>query len=485
MHAKTLAALLLLAGLAGAQTSKNCKLLSQWRPANGAANDCWGYYHEATDTEYVLLCTTAGTYVLNAKDPTKPRVTGYIPASASGWRNSPWRDIKVFGSYAYGVTESGGGMQIIDLRDPEKPKYVGTYKPSSVSWTNTHNIAMDEQNGIAYCCGTRSGMHIIDVKTNPTSPRYIANFRSPYIHDLHIEHGLAHCADIWGNNYFILDVSKLPTIKRLGSARAPGIRYCHNNWATYDKLFSVATNESAGGPVSIWDISNLNAPRNIANYRANPTTARQAIPHNAFILDRVMHVSHYTEGYRTVDLSVPSKPVELGYYDTWSGASTGYNGNWGVYPFTRSGNMFLSDRSTGLYIVKPLASARRYGKGTVGTGGKLPHIHHFGAAYLGNANYKLGVRNARARTAAVLVLGGKAANLNIGGLNVLVDLSSPVPAITASATDANGAAMFGLPIPASTNLRGLRLNAQWFCLDAGGKLGLSASEGLEFEIFAR
>src|SRR5690606_38994333 len=39
--------------------------------------------------------------------------------------------------------------------------------------------------------------------------------------------------------------------------------------------------------------------------------------------------------------------------DTWPFASGGFNGAWGVYPFQPSGNIYVSDISTGLYIVRP------------------------------------------------------------------------------------------------------------------------------------
>ncbi|NIW25144.1 MAG: hypothetical protein GWN29_11565, partial [Gammaproteobacteria bacterium] len=39
-------------------------------------------------------------------------------------------------------------------------------------------------------------------------------------------------------------------------------------------------------------------------------------------------------------------------YDTWPGVSEGFNGAWGVYPFAASGNIYVSDISSGLYIFR-------------------------------------------------------------------------------------------------------------------------------------
>ena len=81
-----------------------------------------------------------------------------------------------------------------------------------------------------------------------------------------------------------------------------------------------------------------------------------------------VHVSWYTEGYRCIDISDPSNPVEVASYDTWPGSSGGYNGCWGCYPFLPSGNVLVSDRATGLYIVRPSgASFTAFGSGCAGS----------------------------------------------------------------------------------------------------------------------
>src|SRR5262249_45348858 len=45
----------------------------------------------------------------------------------------------------------------------------------------------------------------------------------------------------------------------------------------------------------------------------------------------------------------------------WSGVSGGFNGNWEVFPYTASGNLYLSDRASGLYIVRPEPLGRVFG----------------------------------------------------------------------------------------------------------------------------
>jgi hypothetical protein len=55
---------------------------------------------------------------------------------------------------------------------------------------------------------------------------------------------------------------------------------------------------------------------------------------------------------RVVDVHTPTAPVEAGWYDTYPGASGGYNGCWAVYPYFFSGRWIGSDMQTGLYVCR-------------------------------------------------------------------------------------------------------------------------------------
>ncbi len=469
-----------LSGPSIAQVSKNVTLLGRFNRYS-RYNDVWGF--EGNDgKEYCLLGVSDRISLIDISTPSKPTEV----ASFRGKGASTWRDVKYYNGYAYAVTErSSEGMMIIDLRVPSKPRFVKFW--DGVGFRHSHNIAMDFQRGHAYLVGCTGGTWILDVKTNPTTPKKIGNIRSPYFHDVAIQDKLMHAADIYGNNYRIYDVTNPALPKLLGSARAPGTRYFHNTWPTRDNQYCLGTNESPKGPVSIWDIRKLSAPKNIANYRANPLTAANAIAHNAYCKDRVGHISHYTEGYRVIDLSNPATPVEVGFYDTWSGSSSGYNGNWGAMPPLDSGICLINDISTGLYVCKSKAAARYYGKGTKGTAGRLPEIHHFGAAYLGNRNFAIQLENAKPRSAGVLVIGGKASNTTVSGLQILVDLANPPAILFTAGTSALGEAKLALPLPSDPKLSASKIFAQWLVVDSGASssLGFAASRGMNFELFLR
>ena len=65
-------------------------------------------------------------------------------------------------------------------------------------------------------------------------------------------------------------------------------------------------------------------------------------------------VSYYEDGVQVIDISDPSNPRLVGYFDTFpnNNGYQGYFGCWGVYPFLPSGNIIASDRKYGLHVLR-------------------------------------------------------------------------------------------------------------------------------------
>lgn len=337
---KSLAGLVLplcLQAIGVAQVSNNTTLLGTANQFSNY-NDIWGY----TDgtREYALIGTGTGTAFYNVTQPQSPNLVGFIPGP-----NSTWRDMKTYSHYAYIVTEGGGGMQIVDLANPEQPTLLQTW--GTARWRNAHNIQIDTQTGVAYVVGTNNGMVVVNLASNPANPTFIANWRESYLHDIHVQHGLGHACAINEGLYKILDVSNPANIQTISAVRTPG-HATHASWVDAQDQVAALADETSNGHLSLWDISDPVHPALIAEYNAR----QGSIIHNVFVRDSIVHCSYYTEGYRAVDISDPTRPTEVGYYDTWPGTGGGFDGLWGCYPYTNSGAIYLSDRTTGLYIVQ-------------------------------------------------------------------------------------------------------------------------------------
>ena len=73
------------------------------------ANDCWGYT-SASGREYAIFGNSDNTGFVEVTDPGNAQIVEIIDGP-----DSLWRDVKVYGDYAYAVSEGGSGIQVIDM----------------------------------------------------------------------------------------------------------------------------------------------------------------------------------------------------------------------------------------------------------------------------------------------------------------------------------------------------------------------------------
>ena len=314
--------------------------------ADGAVtyNDVWGY--SAPDgTELAILGSDVGTHFVDVTDPGAPYEVAFIPGG-----RSLWRDMKTYGHYAYSVNESGGGLQVIDLFDPLHPALVNIVEGA---FSTAHNIFVDTGSATLWVVGAtttpQDNVFAYSLEPDPSTPAFITSWGGAYVHDIYVRDGLAYAAALYEHELWVLDVSQLPFIDLLAAVPTPG-RFTHNTWLTEDGRYCLTTDENSGGHVGIFDVENPQVPVLVAEWTHPEAPA--SIVHNAFVKGDFAYVSWYSTGLQILDLRDPRTPARAGYYDTYPGTTPSYDGAWGVYPFARSGYTYISDISTGLYIVR-------------------------------------------------------------------------------------------------------------------------------------
>jgi len=303
----------------------------------GYYNEVWGYT-AANGDEYAIIGTDTGTAFYDVSTPTAPVLVKFI--------NGPfsiWRDMATYGDYCYVVTEGGSGMQIIDLSTPSNPTLLSTFGTSL--WNDAHNISIDEGAGMAYIIGTNVGMPVLDL-SNPTAPVQVANYGAHYVHDASVQNGYAHFAEIYGGQYRIVSVSSLPSFPSLDAVTTPG-NFTHNVGVNATDTLAVTSDESPGGGLAIYDISNKSNIQLLSTWNNSNATV-----HNAFIKGNRVYASWYSFGFACIDISDPSFPQQVATFDSSNHSGIGYEGTWGVYPFAQSGLVYLSDQDNGLYVIQ-------------------------------------------------------------------------------------------------------------------------------------
>lgn len=332
---------LLLASAAVAQ-GYQCTLLGTQNlhpPYNGV----WGYV-APNGKEYALLGSELGVAIIDCTVPTAPVERAWFPGV-----NNPWRELRTYGHHVYVTTEGLGGLLVISMLNPDAPVLVGQI--GTQYYDNAHAIDVDPGTGRIYVTGTNNGTAVFDAAANPANPPFLGyaqgSGNSNYVHDLHAENGFGYVAMIFAGLFRIWDLSTFPPTA-LSTVTTPSA-FCHNAWPTANGNIAVTTDERDGSVIRFYDTTNKSAPFTLGQISVN----QSSVPHNSYIIGNLAHTSWYTEGYQCIDFSDPTTPVVVASYDTWPGSSGGFNGAWGCFPFLPSGNVYISDRSTGLYVLRP------------------------------------------------------------------------------------------------------------------------------------
>lgn len=345
----------------GPPVAYNVDVRSQMTNHSGA-NDVWGYTSPG-GVELAIWGHADGTAFVDATDPSNPVEVFNVPGPFS-----IWRDMKTYDHYAYIVTEGGSagtGLQIVDLADPLNPVHLSTYTANG--FTTAHNIWIDVPEGIAYCPGGPAGMHILSL-ADPENPVQIDLFTPYYIHDLYVGGGRAYAGAINSGTLRIIDVSNPANPFTLLTHGYPGSA-THAVWPTVGLTHVATADETIGGHVKIWDVTNFNNVQLASEFYAG-----DGIVHNIFGIDDLLYCSWYTSGTRIFDITDPNDPIEIGYYDTSARSGSGYNGNWGVYPFRGDGILYSTDRQEGLFVLEFTGGAAGHIDGTVTEAGSSAPI---------------------------------------------------------------------------------------------------------------
>jgi len=355
--------------------SSGVRLMS-WFPvntfnaANTSGNDVWGYV-SASGREYALMGLSNGTGFVEVTNPGSATIVGFITGPTSMWRN-----IKTYKTYAYAVSEGGGGIQVFNLAQIDSG--IITQLPSvaaSDATPATHTMMINEKTGYLYRMGGGSnGLRIYNLNANPASPALVATWNPKYTHDgvvYNYETGayagkeiFFACGGLSGGQtdtgVDILDVTNKSAITVIGRYTYANASFCHQLWLSEDRQFAYINDELDENNRGIYalgriaDVSNLAAPVSAGTYNTGQTT----IDHNEYVKSNRLYCSNYTSGLRVFDITNGGTPLQIAYFDTDPdddasalGAAT-FNGLWSNYPYLPSGTILGSDIERGLFVWK-------------------------------------------------------------------------------------------------------------------------------------
>ncbi|WP_299073249.1 choice-of-anchor B family protein [uncultured Paraglaciecola sp.] len=373
--------------------------LADFPNSPSAANDIWGHVDLNSKKEYAIIGLKNGVSVVDVTSPTSPAVVGSVQGLSS-----TWRDIKVYQyfdaallrwqAYAYSTTEANEGLTIIDLNDLENGITVVNRQTTDRSAHNiyisgidyTLNIATANQTPAVHILGSNQyggafrSYSLGDPETLGTTYRNLQGKPKDYSHDASSlvvkdaraqtdciqtsNNGCLVFLDFNEDSLIIWDHTDKNQAIRLGTGTYPNAEYTHSGWWTEDKQFVIVHDEldeqrrGLNTTLNIFDISSLSSPTLVGTW-TGPTRASD---HNGFVRGNRYYMSNYERGLTVLDITDPSTPLEVGFFDTYPVSNNAtFNGAWGVYPFLPSGNILVSDINSGLYIIQDQTLANETG----------------------------------------------------------------------------------------------------------------------------
>lgn len=320
-------------------------------------NDVWGWADTANNKEYAMVGVADGLSIVDVTNPASPVEEQFVSGPTSVWRDM--KNWKQYGYMVHDFASSGSdqGVVIVNMRKSGTPNQsFKSFQPSITVNGSTdkldraHNIYIDE-NGVLYVFGSNvanGGALMFDVKTDPMNPKFLGAYDGNYLHD-----GVARGDTLWGaainvGTLNVIDVTNKNSPSVMARQNTPN-SFTHNVWFSDDNQTVFTTDERSGAYVTSYDVSDLS---NITELdRIQTQFGNTTIPHNAHVKGDFVVTSYYTAGLQIVDATKPTQMVETAWFDSSPASGDGFGGAWGAYPWLPSGNILLSDRGEGLFIL--------------------------------------------------------------------------------------------------------------------------------------
>ena len=385
--ARTLPCLLLASafGAQGALTNLNINLVTNVQPSASPISygDVWAENDLACLGVWLGYSTyNYGVGIYSISNPAAPVLLSIYRPSPSGQNQFELGAVRnrigYFGSW------SGGGVHIVSLTNPASPVLLCRIGATTGNVTNgfdrVHTLFLERD--YLYEAAHVDGIQTVKVfnVSNPSAPVFLQNVATTNtfkVHQMTVGNKGAQVilyTSGWGNSGNSPGQTDIWDVTQIGSQPAQWLgriysgNNSHSSWPTPDGNILVVCRETAGGDVRLYDISNPAAIPSNAVPIVTLTPAKlgiePGIPHNPVVVGNFLFLSWYQNGIQIFNLADPSKPVRVGFYDTFPDPVTSsFEGNWGVFPQLGFSKLLLSDIQRGLFIMDAsavLAPANNY-----------------------------------------------------------------------------------------------------------------------------
>ncbi len=317
---------------------------------------CAGVWHYAdgAGNEYALIGNGDGTVIVDVTVPTNPVVLFTVPGATS-----LWREIKVYGNYAYSGTEGGGGITIIDLSNLPASYTSKIYDGDGAiagQLSSSHTVQVFGE--YLYIFGSNIGVGgaVICDLADPWNPTYVGLYDDNYIHDGYVLNDTLYGAEIYAGQFSVVDVTDKSNPVLFATQPTPGA-FNHNTWFSDNLQYLYTTDELPNTPVGVFDVSDITNIELVATYY-NDSLPNEEV-HNVRVFNDYVIAPSYGSQLVIIDGARPENLIEIARYGTG-----GYL-CWDASPYLPSGNIIASDMDGEFYVFAPYYVRACYLEGNV------------------------------------------------------------------------------------------------------------------------
>lgn len=330
-----------------AQTdSWNVDLLDNWYDSTVALNnmyfrfnEVWGFNYEGS--QYAVMGSSKGVHLFQIMNDSIHFLWEKRYA-----QKVVHRDYHNLNGYLYAGSAEAYGLYRYDLSYLPDSLYLDTI----YDFTNIHNLFIDTSTSVIYLdsdAGAVSASYAIDSNGHVSDiPIHVLPY---YAHDFYARNDtlFANCE---GNGLLTIDYNE-PNPQYSQLQFYPDMGYNHSGWLNESGDIYAFIDETEGKRIKVCDVTDLSQIEvlsliDILDYET-------LIPHNCMIKNNLLYVSYYKAGLQIFDISDPTLPQRIGYYDTYDLISwADYAGAWGVYCFLSDDKVLVSDMNSGLYLFR-------------------------------------------------------------------------------------------------------------------------------------
>jgi len=346
-------------------------------------NGIWGFVQSSR--EYALQCHSTGLFIIDitdSEDSSKGEGKGMTVVQFIAMPGgNPWRDVAVYGSFAYVAGQAGANLWIINLTslsgsepNGENSNPIPSKDYKDYGYEN-YGHTINVYDGILYLNTVRStrGCTMLDLEKDPWNPTKITDASGGDCHDSFAQKGvqvgnekkdLLFRSDGYQDTYSVLDITNVRTtgsVAVIGTTAPIIATYSHYNYVDEDNQYMYGFDEFNKYDIAVFDLSDMTQPKNVNEFQWSGDKSEGNVRvHNGQVNGKYLITAYYSAGLRVFDVSDPRAPKEVGKLETYRdpdqtgdyrrNLTTGYDGAWNVHTFLPSGKMLITDMLGGLFI---------------------------------------------------------------------------------------------------------------------------------------